>query len=68
MQAGRKRSFFQLMGMLTSVDRQKKTFSNSIMGMLSAGKRGKYEKDNGEKFIAVEAGGKLEIHGHQRRL
>ena len=56
------------MGMLTSVDRQKKTFSNSIMGMLSAGKRGKYEKDNGEKFIAVEAGGKLEIHGHQRRL
>ena len=31
------------------------------------GKRGKYDTDNGEKFIAVEAGGKLEIHGHQRR-
>ena len=32
------------------------------------GKRGSYNTDNGEKFIAVEAGGKLEIHGQQRRL
>jgi len=35
--------------------------------ILLTGKRGKYDTDNGEKFIAVEAGGKLEIHGHQRR-
>ena len=35
---------------------------------LLAGKRGKYETENGEKFIAVEAGGKLEIHGQQRRF
>ena len=32
------------------------------------GKRGSYNTDNGEKFIAVEAGGRLEIHGQQRRL
>ena len=36
--------------------------------ILLTGKRGKYESENGEKFIAVEAGGKLEIHGQQRRF
>jgi len=35
--------------------------------ILLTGKRGSYNTDNGEKFIAVEAGGRLEIHGQQRR-
>ena len=36
-------------------------FALFLIWMLT-GKRGKYNTDNGEKFIAVEAGGKLGIH------
>ena len=31
--------------------------------ILLTGKRGSYSTDNGEKFISVEKGGRLEVHG-----
>ena len=30
------------------------------------GKKGSYETPNAEKFVAVERGGRLEIHGEKR--
>ena len=41
-------------------------FSGSAEIVLT-GREGSYTSDNGEKFIAVEKGGRLEIHGREKR-